>query len=82
MDALARVVLGLLDERAPTSSICPSDVARAAYDGDDEGWRELMEPVREAVRGLADAGEVEVTQRGRVVDPREAKGPVRIRRPR
>jgi len=38
-----------------------------------------MEPVREAARRLADAGEVEVTRKGAVVDPRSARGPIRIR---
>jgi hypothetical protein len=41
-----------------------------------------MEPARMAARRLVDRGEVEVLQRGRVVDPSTAKGPVRIRRAR
>jgi hypothetical protein len=39
-----------------------------------------VEPTREAARRLVAAGEVEVTQRGVVVDPATARGPVRIRR--
>ncbi|MDH6288999.1 DUF3253 domain-containing protein [Rhodococcus opacus] len=69
-------IRALLDARADSASICPSDVARAIAPDD---WRPLMEPVREAARRLADAGEVEVTRKGAVVDPRSARGPIRIR---
>ena len=47
-----------------------------------EPWRDLMEPARRAARRLVDAGEVEILQQGRVVDPSTAKGPIRIRRVR
>ncbi|MBC2643652.1 MULTISPECIES: DUF3253 domain-containing protein [unclassified Rhodococcus (in: high G+C Gram-positive bacteria)] len=69
----------LLDARADGASICPSDVARAVAPDD---WRPLMEPVREAARRLVEAGEVEITQKGDVVDPVSARGPIRIRRAR
>lgn len=71
-------ILDLLAQRAPTSTICPSDAARAV--GDEDSWRELMEPARRAARRLVDRGEVEITQGGRVVDPSTARGPIRIRR--
>ncbi|MET9880633.1 DUF3253 domain-containing protein [Actinacidiphila glaucinigra] len=77
---LERAILELLDRRAPTATICPSDAARAVYEGDDDGWRALMEPARRAARRLATAGEVEITQAGRPVDPDKARGPIRIRR--
>ncbi|MFC9363708.1 DUF3253 domain-containing protein, partial [Rhodococcus sp. NPDC057014] len=57
-------IRALLDARADTASICPSDVARAVAPDD---WRPLMDPVREAARRLADAGVVEITQKGDVV---------------
>ena len=79
-DRLEAAILDLLDRRARTSSICPSDAARAV--GDEDGWRDLMEPARAAARRLVDAGRVQVTQRGRVVDPSTATGPIRIRLPR
>lgn len=74
--ALERDILDLLGRRAATATICPSDVARAAA----ADWRPLMEPVRRAARRLVAAGEVEIVQGGRVVDPSTAKGPIRIRR--
>ncbi|MFJ9080408.1 DUF3253 domain-containing protein [Streptomyces sp. NPDC102278] len=79
---LERAILELLERRAPTATICPSDAARAVYAGDDDGWRALMEPARSAARRLVEAGEVEITQAGRPVDPATARGPIRIRRAR
>jgi hypothetical protein len=37
-----------------------------------------MEPVREAAAGLADAGRIEVTQKGEPVRIGEARGPIRL----
>lgn len=76
---LERRILAMLESRARTSTICPSDVAREAAPND---WRPLMEPVRRAAGRLVDRGEVEVTQGGSVVDLATAKGPIRIRLPR
>jgi hypothetical protein len=73
---LEQTILDLLAERARTSTICPSEAARAV---DADGWRDLMEPARRAARRLVAAGSVEVTQGGKVVDPSTAKGPIRIR---
>lgn len=79
---LERAILELLEDRGPTATICPSDAARAVYEGEGDGWRALMEPARRAVRRLVTAGEVEVTQGGRSVEPATARGPIRIRRAR
>jgi len=73
---LEAVILRLLSQRAEDASICPSDAARAAR---PSGWRALMDDVRAAAGRLADRGDVDVTQRGHLVDIREARGPVRIR---
>jgi hypothetical protein len=75
---LERAILDLLEQRAPGATICPSDAARAVAPEDD--WRELMEPTRQAASRLAEAGKVEITQRGEVVDPHTVKGPIRIAR--
>ncbi|MFP5313320.1 MAG: DUF3253 domain-containing protein [Actinomycetes bacterium] len=72
-------ILELLAARAATSTICPSDAARAV--GGDN-WRHLMEPARQAARRLVDAGQVHITQGGSVVDPATARGPIRIRKAR
>ena len=75
--ALEASILALLDERARSATMCPSEPARSV---DPDGWEALMEPARCAARRLVDAGEVEITQGGRVVDPSTCKGPIRIRR--
>jgi len=79
--ALEDRIRSLLGARAASSTICPSDVARAVTSNESE-WRALMEPVRRAARRMVAAGEVEITQGGHVVDPSTAKGPIRIRRRR
>ena len=79
---LEQTILDLLSRTKGT--ICPSDAARkvAGSSGDTSGddWRDLMEPARRAARRLVAAGEVVITQKGSVVDPSTAKGPIRIRR--
>jgi hypothetical protein len=81
--ALEGSILELLDARAASATICPSEAARAVAGAERrDDWRELMEPARRAARRLVAAGEVEITQAGHVVDPSTAKGPIRIRRTR
>ena len=75
---LERTILSLLEDRKPTSTICPSDAARAV--GTADSWRSLMDPARDAARRLVEAGEVVITQGGKVVDLDTTRGPVRIRR--
>jgi Protein of unknown function (DUF3253) len=75
-----RAIVELLRRRGPGKTICPSDAARAL--GGDEGFRALMPAVRAAASGMVDRGELEVTQSGRVVDPRAARGAIRLRLPR
>jgi hypothetical protein len=77
--SLEAAIRELLASRAASSTICPSDAARAVRPDD---WRPLMEPARAAARRLVAAGEVDITQGGHVVDPSTAKGPIRIRRHR
>ena len=80
--ALETSIRDLLSQRAADKTICPSEAARAVAADAGTEWRDLMEPARRAARRLVDAGEVEITQAGHVVDPSTAKGPIRIRRVR
>ena len=75
--ALEASIRSLLDSRKGGATICPSEAAREVG---GEDWRDLMEPARRAARRLVAAGEVEITQGGKVVDPSTAKGPIRVRR--
>lgn len=76
---LVASIRDLLAARDADKTICPSEAARAVG-GDD--WRDLMQPARDAAHSLVELGEVEVTQKGDVVDVTTARGPVRIRRKR
>ena len=76
---LEETILALLAARAETSTICPSDAARAVA---PDNWRPLMDSARQAAARLVETGDVDITQHGEVVDLRTAKGPIRIRRRR
>jgi hypothetical protein len=71
-------ILDLIARRGPDKTICPSEVARAL--AGDESFRSLMPHVRESAATLAERGEIRVTQKGRDVDARTARGPIRLGR--
>ena len=83
-------MLDILAKRGPGKTICPSKVARAGLldappdaSGGDENRRWVASPdgpTRRTAARLAAAGEVDVTQGGRVVDLSTATGPIRLRR--
>lgn len=87
-EQLEQSILDLLAQRKGGVTICPSEAARqvggsrGSDESGEEPWRELMEPARRAARRLVAAGEVEITQKGKVVDPSTAKGAIRIRKAR
>lgn len=75
-ERIEAAVLDAVGARGAGKTVCPSEVARVlAADGD---WRRLMPHVREAAAQLAERGEVVATQRGRLVDARDARGPIRL----
>lgn len=77
--ALEAAILGLLAQRARGATICPSEAAKHVGGLEEASWRPLMEPARRAARRLVANGDIDITQRGHVVDPSTAKGPVRLR---
>ena len=74
--ALEGAILELLGKGNPSSSICPSEAARKVR---PEDWRDWMEDTRRAARRLAHRQRIEVLQKGRVVDPADFRGPIRLR---
>lgn len=76
-DRVRAAILALLRARAPESTICPSDAARVAG---GTAWRSSVPLARDVATGLADAGVLDVRQSGRSVDPRQARGPLRLAR--
>ncbi|MFM8829844.1 MAG: DUF3253 domain-containing protein, partial [Spartobacteria bacterium] len=77
--ALEDTILARLAEIPRSSSICPSEIARAHFPAD---WSAHMEDVRRAARRLVAKGHLEITQNNKVVDASTAKGPIRLRLPR
>ncbi|MBK1827946.1 DUF2256 and DUF3253 domain-containing protein [Haloferula rosea] len=74
---IEQTIVELLESRATSSTICPSEAARVLFPGDD--WRSQMERTRRAARRLVSEGRLEIMQRGRAVDPSTAKGPIRLK---
>jgi hypothetical protein len=74
---LRSIIIELLDHRDPGKTICPSEAARALA---GTSFRPLMDTVRAAAAELVADGEIEVTQRGDVVDISQARGAIRLRR--
>lgn len=74
---LEQAILDMLAGRKAGATICPSEIARACFP--DEQWRSEMERVRQAARRLVAEGRIVITQKGQVVDPSTAKGPIRLR---
>jgi hypothetical protein len=68
-------LLGLLQKRGAGKTICPSEVARQLG---GETWRNLMPDVRAVGTRLMDEGKIVTLQKGKVVDVRTAKGPIRF----
>jgi hypothetical protein len=68
-------ILELLRTRGLDKTICPSEL----LGGGDKQNPALMEQVRASARSLASQELIEFTQRGQVVDPTTAKGPIRLR---
>ena len=75
-ERLEHAIRDLLAQRRPGASICPSEVARAVW---PDGWRFRMHRVRSAARAMVANGELDICQGGEVVDPDEARGPIRLR---
>lgn len=78
----------LLDARQYPKTICPSEIARAFSASELQTlgvseWRGTMNVVREVMWEKREAGEVEVLQKGEVVDAEhleDIRGPIRVRK--
>lgn len=69
-------ILALLERRGAGKTICPSEILPPEL----KSSREEMELVRMAARRLVAKKLVVILQKGNVVDPSTAKGPIRIQR--
>ncbi len=74
-EKLKEKILSLLALRERGKTICPSEVLNAEKKKD----KKEMEQVRMAARLLAYENKIEITQRGKTVDPLNFKGPIRLK---
>ena len=73
---LEDALLAIAQQRGASKTLCPSEAARRVR---PEDWRPLMERTRNAARRLIATGQLDMLQKGRVVDASTAKGAVRLR---
>ena len=72
-------ITGLLQKREPSSTICPSEAARALA---PKAWRPLMDRVRAVAVAMAKEGALEIRQGGNTVPlDQPLKGAIRLGRP-
>ncbi len=71
-ERIRAAILDLALRRGRAKSLCPSEVAKAL----DPDWRPLMSEVRAVAAAMP---EILATQGGVEVDPRTARGPIRLR---
>ncbi len=71
----AQDILTLLADRSSDKTICPSEVLPVA----DKSNSSLMEEVREAARMLVKEDKIIITQKGKLIDPDQIKGPIRLK---
>lgn len=68
-------LLELLRSRGSGKTICPSEILSEEQKQD----KQVMEQVRQAARRLVAAKRIVIMQKGHVVDPSTAKGPIRLK---
>jgi hypothetical protein len=68
-------ILELLRTRGAGKTICPSELLNEA----ERQNKALMEEVRISARRLVSLGAIVITQKGKIVDPSKAKGPIRLK---
>ena len=75
IEKIEPTILDRVNQGGVGKTICPSEVSRQI---DPEDWRLLMPHVRQVAAELAVWGSVVVTRGGKLVDPLNAGGPIRI----
>lgn len=75
--AIAQAILEATQARGPSSSICPSEAARALRG--DGHWQTLLPAVRRVAITLAKEGRIAITRKGKPVDPDNFRGVYRLR---
>ncbi len=68
-------IIKLLNTRKSGKTICPSEVLQLEHKKNPE----KMEQVRRAARLLVHENKIVIMQKGKVVDPNNFKGPIRLK---
>lgn len=79
-ERIGECLTGLLAERGAGRTVCPTEVAQLLALRFGCRWQDLMRPVRTVASAMAEQGVLEALQHETVVDIREVRGPVRLRR--
>ncbi len=74
-EQIRETILTLTTQRGQGKTICPSEVARQLSPDD---WRPLMQIVRDLADELRLQGKLRITQKGVEVDPKNARGAIRL----
>jgi hypothetical protein len=69
-------ILSTAIHRGAEKSTCPSEIARLLFPKD---WREHMKDVLDVAIDLHNKGSIVITQKGKPIDVKDFKGPVRIK---
>jgi hypothetical protein len=80
-DLIAATLLRLAAERGPEKTLDPAEAARTLGGPHPDGWGPLMQPIRRAAIGLAQAGRLVILRKGKPIDPADLKGVYRLRLP-
>ncbi len=75
IEALKVKILDLLKTRGRSKSICPSEI----LDDELKSVKSEMEKVRCAARLLAYENLINITQKGKALEPSSIKGPIRLK---
>ncbi|MEL7468134.1 MAG: DUF3253 domain-containing protein [Pseudomonadota bacterium] len=78
-EEIAAAILGVLAERDPGKTICPSEAARRL---DPDHWRRLMTPVREVAKSMVREGRLEIRRKGEIISPEDVRGVIRLALPK
>jgi hypothetical protein len=69
-------IISIVTHRGHEKSTCPSEIARMLFPDD---WRRHMKDVLHVAIQLHIQGEVVITQKGKPIDVKYIKGPIRIK---
>lgn len=78
-------IIALCDDARSSSTICPTDAAKAFAEARSEGelgWRSHLQDVRRTAIRLADEGRLVIYRKGKPVDPHDFRGVYRLGSPR